>query len=179
MLQIYAHRRLCTLEWLFLIIGIEEQDFLILDARHEYIVFDLKPQAHDGDAFATQCVVESAAFADEYFFTAEIAARYREQTCLAETVEPVRQEHHRHARGAALARMPFLSVTVEAVEHRIAQDLGRQFLSREEEAHGVEHGCWSAVVFGNLIVKRCFHCMRFSLSFMWRIRAMALHQQHG
>ena len=53
--------------------------------------------------------------------------------------------------------MPLLAVTVEAVEHRIAQDLGRQLLAGEEKAHGIEHGRRPAVVFGNLIVERCFH----------------------
>ena len=53
--------------------------------------------------------------------------------------------------------MPLLAVTVEAVEHRIAQNLGRQLLAGEEEAHGIEHGRRPAVVFGNLIVERCFH----------------------
>ena len=76
---------------------------------------------------------------------------------LAIAVEPVAEEHHRRTGGAAFAAYAVRAVAVQTVQHDVADSLRRDILTLKQECERVEHGGWTAVVFGKLVAQRIFH----------------------
>lgn len=73
--------------------------------------------------------------------------------CLSVAVDPVAQEHHGHAGGAAFAAGSVLVKAVQTVQHGAADDLRRDIVPREEITDRMEHGGRAAVVFRQLVTQ--------------------------
>ena len=58
---------------------------------------------------------------------------------------------------AAPARAAVLAEAVQTVQHDVADSLRRDILTLKQECERVEHGGWTAVIFGKLVAQRIFH----------------------
>ena len=156
-----GHRNAGALEFIGLlghVPRVKHQDAAVRRlARQQCVVLDVVEQAHDGDAAAVQGIIDEALLPDVDRLAREVLARERQVRRAAEAVEPVREEHHRHAARARAPRFALLAVAVEAVEHDIADDLRRDLLALKEIADCIEHRRRTAVILRELIAQRALH----------------------
>lgn len=88
----------------------------------------------------------------------------RQPSCLSKAGQPVAQEHHRRAGGAAFAKGAVRAECVQRKQHNISDQLRRDLLPLKEEAHRIKHRGRAAVIIGNLITQRALHQSCFSIN---------------
>ena len=112
-------------------------------------------------AAAMQRSIDCTARSEEYLLSCQITAGYSQLTDLPKIIEPVAQKHHRRTGGTAFPRNAFCIIAVQTVQHDIPDDFRRNLLPLKKEAHRIQHGRRTAIIFRHLITQGSFHHTTF------------------
>ena len=152
------HLHAVRIERLIKIIRVEHAHHVVLiNAGERHIVLSVEVQAHHGSAAAAECIAQTTVLPEIYRRTGQILRGDVKAADLAEAVQPVAEKHHRRTGGAAFAAYAVRAVAVQTVQHDVADSLRRDILTLKQECERVEHGGWTAVIFGKLVAQRIFH----------------------
>ena len=156
--MVVHHLHAVRIERLIKIIRVEHAHHVVLiNAGERHIVLSVEVQAHHGSAAAAECIAQTAVLPEIHRRTGQILRGDVQAADLAKAVQPVAEEHHRRTGGTAFAAYAVRAVAVQTVQHDVADSLRRDILALKQECERVEHGGWTAVIFGKLVAQRIFH----------------------